>query len=104
MVVGVGVGRSLQHKHPHLSHFHSLIHLPWNDRVRELTFERERERESERDRERDRERETERKERRERMAHLQTKRDAIGEQVGFGREHVRTDRREKHARHVWVHH
>ena len=38
------------------------------------------------------------------MAHLQTKRDAIGEQVGFGREHVRTDRREKHARHVWVHH
>ena len=66
--------------------------------------ERETERERQRERETETETETERKERRERMAHLQTKRDAIGEQVGFGREHVRTDRREKHARHVWVHH
>ena len=68
----------------------------WNENVRELVFQRVKDKA--------RERERERKEKREKTAHLQTKRDAIGEQVGFGREHVRTDRREKHARHVWVHH
>ena len=68
----------------------------WNENVRELVFQRVKDKA--------RERERERKEKREKTAHLQTKRDAIGEQVGFGREHVRTDWREKHARHVWVYH